>query len=149
MANNYPSTEFYNTETLLTELGIGEALITVLDEKGAPTPLAHTLLCAPRTRMDVLSAEEQDKIVSSSDIAGRYNEVIDRQSAYEMLTKKIVTTEIEDDQPATGSNKKEEGSSIADTISNVAKNPLVKQVAREITRGIFGVLFGKSTSRRR
>ena len=75
--------------------------------------------------------------------------MIDRQSAYEMLTKKIVTTEIEDDQHATGSNKKEEGSSIADTISNVAKNPLEKQVAREITRGIFGVLFGKSTSRRR
>src|SRR6185436_12553583 len=47
VADNYPSTEFYNTETLLTELGIGEALITVLDEKGAPTPLAHTLLCAP------------------------------------------------------------------------------------------------------
>ena len=48
VANNYPSTEFYNTETLLTELGIGEALITVLDEKGSPTLLAHTMLCAPQ-----------------------------------------------------------------------------------------------------
>src|SRR5204862_5215308 len=53
VADNYPTTEFYDTETLLTELGIGEALVTVLDEKGAPTKLAHTLLCAPRTRMDV------------------------------------------------------------------------------------------------
>ncbi len=149
VANNYPSTEFYNTETLLTELGIGEALITVLDEKGAPTPLAHTLLCAPRTRMDVLTTEEQDKIVSSSEISGLYNEVIDRQSAYEILTKKIETTETQDNQTTVESNKKEEGNSIVNTISNVSKNPIVKQMAREITRGIFGVLFGKTTSRRR
>ena len=149
VADNYPSTEFYNTETLLTELGIGEALITVLDEKGAPTALAHTLLCAPRTRMDVLTSEEQDMIVSSSDIASRYNEVIDRQSAYEMLTKKIEAAVEEDDQEEKVSNKKEESNSIAETISNVTKNPVFKQVARELTRGIFGVLFGKTPTRRR
>lgn len=148
VAENYPSTKFYDTETLITELGIGEAFITVLDEKGAPTPLAHTLLCAPRTRMDILTGEEQDQIVSSSQIASEYNEVIDRQSAYEMLTKKFVPAETAE-QENTKAKKQDESSSITETISAVTKNPLVKQVARELTRGIFGVLFGKSTTRRR
>jgi DNA helicase HerA-like ATPase len=148
VAENYPSTKFYETETLLTELGIGEALITVLDEKGAPTPLAHTLLCAPRTRMDILSTDEQDQIVSSSGIAAHYNEVIDRQSAYEILTQKIApaTKEAENAPIAAAGSK---GTSISDTISEVVKNPLVKQVTRELTRGIFGVLFGKTPTRRR
>ncbi len=149
VADNYPSTEFYNTETLLTELGIGEALVTVLDEKGSPAPLAHTLLCAPRSRMDILTLEEQDKIVSSSDLAGRYNEVLDRQSAFERLSKKLETAETEDNVPGGNSQKEKEGNSIINTISAVSKNPIVKQVARELTRGIFGVLFGKSTTRRR
>ena len=149
VADNYPSTEFYNTETLLTELGIGEALITVLDEKGAPTSLAHTLLCAPRTRMDILTTEEQDRIVSSSDISGRYNEVIDRQSAYEMLNKKIESAGSNNNQPAESLGKEKEGNSIVDTISAVSKNPILKQVAMELTRGIFGVLFGKTSTRRR
>ena len=52
-AENYPETEFYKTEDLITQMGIGEALITMLNEKGIPTPLAHTMLCAPRSRMDI------------------------------------------------------------------------------------------------
>jgi DNA helicase HerA-like ATPase len=148
VAENYPSTEFYKTETLLTELGIGEALITVLDERGSPTPLSHTMLCAPHTRMDVLTPAEQDEIVASSEIAREYNEVIDRESAYEMLTRKMsasVSADEENEAPV----RKEQSSSIADTLSKVSKNPIVKQVAREVTRGILGVLFGKSTTRRR
>ena len=134
---------------MLTELGIGEALITVLDEKGSPTSLAHTLLCAPRTRMDILTPDEQDEIVSSSDISARYNEVIDRQSAYEMLLKKIESATESADEPNEAEQKKGKSSSIGDTIAAVTKNPIVKQVARELTRGIFGMLFGKTPSRRR
>jgi DNA helicase HerA-like ATPase len=151
VAENYPSTKFYDTDTLLTELGIGEAIVTVLDEKGAPTPLAHTLLCAPRTRMDVLTPDEQDQIVASSEIAREYNEVIDRESAYEMLNKKINAVDEEDkneDEPQEKSGKKQSGG-IADTISAVTNNPIVKQVARELTRSVFGMLFGKSTTTRR
>jgi DNA helicase HerA-like ATPase len=152
VAENYPSTKFYDTETLLTELGIGEALVTVLDEKGSPTPLAHVLLCAPRTRMDVLTPQEQDEIVSNSDVAGEYNEEIDRESAYEMLTEKIKSAaEDEDDEPVktVKQAKEEKESSIAEKISAVSKNPVVKTVMREVARGVFGMLFGSSTSRRR
>jgi DNA helicase HerA-like ATPase len=148
VSENYPSTQFYDTDTLITELGIGEALVTVLDEKGSPTPLAHTLLCAPRTRMDVITPEEQDSIIAASEIAAEYNEVIDRQSAYEMLTKKMNDAGPEPEEESSSKNQKEEKSSITETISAVTNNPVVKQITRELTRSVFGMLFGKPTRRR-
>ena len=62
-AENYPETEFYKTEDLITQLGIGEALVTILNEKGIPTPLVHCMLCSPRSRMDILTDSEIDTIV--------------------------------------------------------------------------------------
>jgi hypothetical protein len=89
VAQNYPETPFYNTEQLLTGLGIGEALVTVLDENGAPTPLAATLLCAPRSRMGALTPEELQDVVSRSQLPKKYNTTLDPQSAYEILGGKI------------------------------------------------------------
>src|SRR5207302_969150 len=76
-AENYPETNFYKTEDLITQLGIGEALITMLDEKGAPTPLVHTILCPPRSRMDVLAPQEIDVLVAKSKLVSKYSEVVD------------------------------------------------------------------------
>ncbi|HRH67779.1 MAG TPA: DUF853 family protein [Bacteroidia bacterium] len=152
VAQNYPSTEFYDTENLLTELGIGEALVTVLNEKGIPTPLAHTLMCAPRSRMDILSPEEQDEIVRNSSIYREYNDVIDRDSAYEMLTRKIKGGE--DDQDPTDKKEdkqkkaEEKPSTITDKISAVANNSTVRMVLREVSRGLLGALLGKTPRRR-
>ncbi|MEJ2196887.1 MAG: DUF853 family protein, partial [Ignavibacteriaceae bacterium] len=84
-AENYPLSDFYETDTMLTSLGIGEAAITALNEKGVPTPLAATLLCAPKSSMDILSEEEIDQLISSSGLIKKYNETIDRESAYELL----------------------------------------------------------------
>jgi DNA helicase HerA-like ATPase len=89
VAQNYPDTSFYNTEQLLTGLGIGEALVTVLDERGAPTPLAATMLCAPRSRMGPLTPQELQDAVNRSQLAGKYNTTLDPQSAYEILGGKI------------------------------------------------------------
>ena len=87
-AENYPETEFYQTDELLTQLGIGEALVTMLNEKGIPTPLVHVLLISPRSRMDILSEEEIGNLVNSSKLAKKYNQITDSDSAYEMLTAK-------------------------------------------------------------
>src|SRR6186997_1214256 len=88
-AENYPETEFYKTEDLITQLGIGEALVTLLNEKGIPTPLAATMMLAPRSRMDVLTDSEIDSIVSKSKLTAKYNKVIDSESAYEILNEKL------------------------------------------------------------
>lgn len=97
-AENYPISEFYDTENLLTQLGIGEALVTALNEKGIPTPLAATVCRAPLSRMDVLEQAEVDALVAKSKIAAKYNEEIDRESAYEILTGKIERASTEEKQ---------------------------------------------------
>ncbi|WP_026874245.1 helicase HerA-like domain-containing protein [Jiangella gansuensis] len=84
----YP-TSGYDLEELLTTLGIGEAVVTVMSEKGAPTPVAHTMLPAPRSLMAPSPADVLSGVVSSSPLAAKYAERLDRESAYELLTGKI------------------------------------------------------------
>ncbi|MBL7813725.1 MAG: DUF853 family protein [Saprospiraceae bacterium] len=140
VAQNYPLTEFYDVETLLTQLGIGEALVTVLNEKGIPTPLVHTMLRPPQSRMDVLTNDEIDDILSGSKIADKYNEVINRESAYEILTERINQGTAAQPQQGTNAKQKEEPS----FVEKAMKNPFVKQagtqIVRELTRGLLGVL---------
>ncbi|MCH2225066.1 MAG: DUF853 domain-containing protein, partial [Crocinitomicaceae bacterium] len=97
-AENYPISEFYNTEEIITSLGIGEALVTSLNEKGIPTPLAATICRAPLSRMDILEQNEIDALVAKSDLISKYNEDIDRESAYEILTGKIKKAATEERQ---------------------------------------------------
>ncbi|MCW3118994.1 MAG: ATPase [Chitinophagaceae bacterium] len=139
-AANYPETEFYKTEDLITQLGIGEALITMLNEKGIPTPLVHTMLCSPRSRMDILTSGEMDSIISHSKLVSKYNQVIDNRSAYEILVDKLNDAAKKDNDDEHGTNtkrpsKKEDG---------FFDNPVVKQVGRTaasvITRSLLGVL---------
>ncbi|MFK7905340.1 MAG: helicase HerA-like domain-containing protein [Chitinophagales bacterium] len=159
-AENYPLSDYYQTDEMLTSLGIGEAAITVLDEQGRPTPLAATLLRAPRSRMDVLTDTELDALVRKSSIARHYNKEVDRESAYEILTEKLKAAEqmamqqaaAEEEEKQTksrrGSNKEEEG-----MLESLTKNTMVRQigrtVARELTRSILGVLGFGGRSRRR
>ncbi len=88
-AENYPISEYYDTKEILTSLGIGEAFISALDERGSPSPLAATLMRAPMSRMDVLTPSEISELIASSKLISKYNKEIDRESAYELLNKKI------------------------------------------------------------
>lgn len=151
-AENYPLSEYYKTDELLTSLGIGEAAITVLNEKGNPTPLSATLLCAPRSRMDILSQQEIDMIIAKSVLINKYNNEIDRESAYEILSKKIEASagldlKIPDQIKKTNRYPKPKTQTrrrTKSTTEKVLNSPLSKQVGRtlirEIARGIFGVL---------
>lgn len=94
-SENFPLSDFYDTETLLTSLGTGEALVTALNEKGIPTPLAAVMMRAPMSRMNILSDSEIDAINRASALAGKYAREIDRESAYEMLESRIALSERE------------------------------------------------------
>jgi len=86
---NYPISRFYKADEVITQLGIGEAFVTALNEKGIPTPLAYTYMRAPLSRMDVLTDSEIGSIVVSSDLTGKYQNEADKESAYEILSGKI------------------------------------------------------------
>ncbi|QKX05596.1 DUF853 family protein [Aquimarina sp. TRL1] len=95
-AENYPISEYYDTKEVLTSLGIGEALVSALDEKGRPTPLAATMLRAPMSRMDILTDKELKNLIEKSSLTKKYNTEVDRESAYEILNKKIAQAEAEE-----------------------------------------------------
>jgi DNA helicase HerA-like ATPase len=144
-AENYPESIYYKTDELLTQLGIGEAIITVLNEKGIPTPLAHSMMIAPRTRMDVITKEELDANVKASKLAQKYNEEVDRESAFEMLSAKIKqTAPIENAEPKVSTPKKAEKSD----FEKILESKTTQVILKEVTRGLLGVLGVKTTRRK-
>lgn len=142
-AENYPDSEFYDTKEVLTSLGIGEALISALDEKGRPTPLAATMLRAPMSRMDVLTDSELKSLVDNSKLVKKYNDIVDRESAYEILNEKIEKAEIaaekakekEEDEKATVRRRS------STRRTSTRQNPVIKVLtSATFIRGVLGVL---------
>lgn len=139
-AENYPLTDFYKVDELITQLGIGEALITMLNEKGIPTPLAHVMLCSPRSRMDILNQSEVDNINASSRLIKKYNETIDSDSAHEILSRKLeAAAQAAPEEPVKKSAKPEKS-----TMETITENTVVKSMMRTagntIVRSILGSL---------
>ncbi len=135
-AENYPISDYYSTTTVLTSLGTGEALISALDEKGRPAPLAATMLRAPMSRMDILSEGELHSVIKSSALTAKYNEDADRDSAYEMLNRKI-----EKAAEATVSRRSEPAGRTATGRTSTRQNPLIKVLtSATFIRGVLGVL---------
>ena len=156
-AQNYPLTEYYKVDKLLTELGIGEAIISALDEQGRPTPLVQTFLRAPQSRMDILTDKEIDHVISQSHIIHMYNQEIDRDSAYEILTGKIHTAQSEEIQEqlhkqqakARKTSSRREKSTLEKVFNSTTTRQIGRTVARELTRGLLGVLGIKRRRRSR
>jgi len=146
-AENYPISDFYKTDEIITKMGIGEALVTVLNEKGIPTPLAHTMLCAPQSRMDILTTSELDSAAQKSALVIKYNQLIDSESAYEILIKKLAQHKnvIEEEIEQRTTHRKREEPSI---IEKMAKSSVARTIVRELTRGLLGVLGLGGTARR-
>jgi uncharacterized protein len=136
-ADNYPISEFYKTEELLTSLGIGEALVTALNEKGIPTPLVACMMRAPESRMDILTENEIAEINSKSKLVAKYAEVIDRESAYELLTKKIESIS----EAVAEKEEEKQESKEPSTASVVGKSVLKVVTSASFIRGAFSVLM--------
>ena len=139
-------------KNLITQLGIGEALITMLNEKGIPTPLVHTDVGATHvSRMDILSEGEIVDTVNKSKIKKKYDQIIDTESAYEILNAKLEEAaakpaEAVPEKPKTGKPEKSMAEKVLDS-------PLTRQVGRTaaniITRSLLGALgLGGRTTRK-
>ncbi len=158
-AENYPLSDYYQVDTLLTELGIGECIVAALNEKGIPTPLVHCYLRAPQSRMGILTEAELDQILSTSEIREFYEKSVNKDSAYEILSGKIqkaqsaevqetIKKQQEEASEEEGSPKEPQGKS---TLETVLGSPVARQIGREVgrqlVRGLLGAL-GVGTSRK-
>ena len=142
-AENYPDSEFYNTSEALTQLGIGEAFITALNEKGIPTPLVRTMLRAPMSRMDVLTDREIQEVLDNSKLVDKYNKSIDRESAYELLEEKIerINKEKTEEDRRREEEKIRKKGSTSSSSRSTRQNPVVKVLtSATFIRAVFGIL---------
>jgi hypothetical protein len=150
-AENFPLSDYYRTEEAITSLGTGEALVTALNEKGIPTPLAVMMVRAPMSRMDILTREEIDSINRSSQLVTKYSRVIDPESAAEMLEKKIQAAEQKrSDEEERRAEERTAGRSSGRTAGRTtgsssrrrtATHPVVKVLtSATFIRGVMGIL---------
>jgi hypothetical protein len=160
VAQNYPETEYYQVEDLITQLGIGEAFVTALNEKGIPTPLVHCLMTPPQSRMDVLNDTEMQTLIQKSNLYKKYKETVDPESAYEILGAKIDQAQqqqaeqiaaelqakeqakLEKEQAKAEKSSKTGKSTLDKMLNNTVTRQLARTATREVTRGLLGVLKG-------
>lgn len=151
-AQNYPETQFYDVDALLTQLGIGEAFVTMLNEKGIPTPLVHAMIRPPQSRMDVLTDAEVQNLVMTSKLVSKYNQVVDSESAYEILNAKIAVAE-QKSQEIKQMQQQAKTEKAAPKEKSFLDNPIVRSAGRTaatmITRSLLGVLGLGGSSRSR
>jgi len=145
---SFPRSEFYDLEKQFTQLGIGQALITVLNEKGIPTETVVTHLTPPTSVMGPLSTTEYNDQLKKSELFAKYEKSIDPRSAFEILNERLEKATGEQSEfkkPTKAGSTKAEKS----TFESVMTSPITKQIGRDLVRGMFGLLFGKSPTRRR
>jgi len=140
---NYPTTEYYKAGELIQNLGIGEAFVTALDEKGIPTPLVHTFLISPESRMDVLNDAEVADLTSRSALVAKYEQTVNKDSAYEMLMSRM---EQAVDQSAPTMKKtvtKEQPNVFQEVIGSRAGKTFMNTFARELGKFALGMITGR------
>jgi len=149
-----------DVEQAISQLGVGEALVSTLQDKGVPMPVERTMICPPRCRMGAIDFEERQAVRSRSSVGGKYDATVNRESAYEMLNRKV-EAEPEPAKPSSkrvpDESKSSKGSAIGDmvwgtkrrqgmveTMAKQAARTVGSQVGRQVLRGILGGIFGSS-----
>ncbi|MBA2657775.1 MAG: DUF853 family protein [Tatlockia sp.] len=135
VAQNFPSTKFYNTEELLTSLGIGEALVSGLDAKGQPTPLVDCRIRPPESRMGVLNAADLTAVIAGSNLLSRYGNRVKTRPIREILASETRQTSNETlkNQPRQKRSEARDES----MVEKLSKNTLIRQVIRQIMRDLM------------
>jgi DNA helicase HerA-like ATPase len=159
-----------NIETTITELGVGEALVSFLDEKGTPKIVERAMVCPPHSKIGAITPEQRQQIIADSLVAGVYEKVVDRESAYELLQARAEQAATE--SPAGGKSAAQgmpsapaaarpwydipgvttrsgRSDSLVETVAKTAVRTVGVAVGRQLVRGLMGSLMGGSTTRRR
>jgi DNA helicase HerA-like ATPase len=162
-------------ESVITELGVGEALVSFLDAKGTPGIVERALILPPRSQIDPITPEQRKQLIASSLVAGTYEQPVDRESAYEMLKGRAASAPAVSPSPETagssappastpwyeglastigtvataGTGRSGRGDSLVETMAKSAVRTIGTSVGRELVRGVLGSLLGGATTTRR
>ncbi|WP_242355615.1 helicase HerA-like domain-containing protein [Anaeromyxobacter sp. SG64] len=140
-----------DVEAAITQLGVGEALVSFLDARGTPAPVQRALVVPPRSRLSPLTPEERAQVMAASPLRGRYDAPVDRESAYERLQRRATEREAEGERPGPAGGaprgRQDAGAlgQAGDMLGKMATSAMRAagtQIGREIMRGILGSMFG-------
>jgi len=146
----FPKTSFYDLGETLTSLGIGEAVVTVLNSRGAPTPIVAARLIPPASRMAPLSPQELQTDISQSGLLVEYGQQLDRESAREILAARMARTApepAETDRDGGRGAKSQPEKTMGEVARDAVSSPVGRTVVREVMRGLFGLLGVKPPRR--
>ncbi len=133
-----------DTEKVITELGVGEALVSFLDEKGSPVPVERLLVRPPESRIGPLTEEERKQHLTRSPVRGRYDTAVDRESAHERLNQRATERVASTPEPATVASAKRgrEPDSMMESMAKSAARAIGSSLGRQIVRGVLGSILG-------
>lgn len=149
-AETFRANPAFTVETAITGLGVGEALVSLLDDKGSPAVVEKALICPPGSRLTPLSIAERTAVIAASTLSGFYENKVDRESAYEKLQAKAEAAVAEaSSQPAAGrSEVAGQVGGLLGAFATSAARAIGSQVGRQIIRGVLGSFFGGGGRRR-
>ena len=143
----FPTTEHYpDLAETLQSIGVGEAVVTVLDPRGVPTPVSSVRLYPPTSRMGPLTDDERRAIIAASAIGPKYTQRVDRESAEEILAARLagdaaqVDAAVERAKPAPAKRAPAADDTLVEKVGDVLNSTTARQIGRELVRGIFGML---------
>ena len=139
-----------NVVQAITELEVGEGLVSVLDEKGVPTPVERAWVLPPQSRLTPLTPEERQQVIQGSVMKGRYDQVVDRESAYEILQARAGAAEAADRSEAMAKQQAKQAAQTGKVIESMARSAarsIGTQIGRQLSRGVLGTLFGMGKKR--
>jgi hypothetical protein len=158
-AETFAANPKLNVSETISQLGVGEALVSMLQDKGVPMPVERTMMSPPRCRMGAITPEERAEVMRRSPVGGKYDFPVNRESAHEILGKRAVSTETPPVTP--GSVRASEGGGVlhdflfgtrrrqgvVETMAKQAARTVANQVGRQILRGLLGGILGGSRHR--
>lgn len=141
-----------DVEKAITELGVGEALVSTLDEKGTPGIVRRALIAPPESRLGAITSQERAQVIRASVLHGHYENAVDRESAYEMLKERraeaVAQTQTETQKPQ-ASPVRDTAGDLLGAFAKSAARSVGSSFGRQIMRGVLGSIFGGGTTRRR
>ena len=148
-AQTFRANKKIDVEKAITELGVGEALISFLDEKGQPKPVDRALIFPPQSQLPPLSGAEREQVIKQSTLYGHYEKVVDRESAYEMLKGRAQQPGEKPAASQGGASWQSEAGAILEAAGKSAVRAMGTQLGREIIRGVLGSIFGSTGTKRK
>ncbi|MFA6009679.1 MAG: helicase HerA-like domain-containing protein [Desulfobacteraceae bacterium] len=155
VSQSFMANSSFDTADVLTAMGIGEALVSVLDEEGRPQPVQRTLIAPPEGKIGPLSLDERAAVVGRSPLKGRYEQAVDRESAYELLKRRADEVQADVSRQKEATNRDSEWGrlgepvrqgrqrqSVGETMLKSAARSIGSQLGRQIIRGVLGSIFG-------